>query len=245
MVRIDQSHGGSGKQARSVIDGLAADVVTLALAADIDAIASQGKLLPQNWQTLLPDNSSPYTSTIVFLVRKGNPKGIRDWGDLVAPRRLGHHPQPQDLRRRALELPGRVGLGARAARRQRGRRAEFVQRLYKQRAGVRHRRARGDHHVRAARPRRRAALPGRTRRCWRCASSAPSKLQIVVPSVSILAEPPVAVVDKVALRHGTRELARAYLATSTARRGRRSSPGTSTGRAIRRSRRATPSASRS
>jgi len=85
QVRVDQSHGGSGKQARSVIEGLAADVVTLALAADIDAIASTGKLLPLNWQSLLPDNSSPYTSTIVFLVRNGNPKGIHDWGDLVRP----------------------------------------------------------------------------------------------------------------------------------------------------------------
>src|SRR5579864_4381090 len=85
VVRIDQSHGGSGKQARSVIDGLAADVVTLGLAADIDAIAEQGKLLPLNWQSRLPDNSSPYTSTIVFLVRKGNPRGIHDWGDLVQP----------------------------------------------------------------------------------------------------------------------------------------------------------------
>src|SRR5205807_2650614 len=85
VVRVDQSHGGSGKQARSVIDGLAADVVTLALAADIDAIASMGKLLPLNWQSLLPDNSSPYTSTIVFLVHNGNPKSIRDWGELVRP----------------------------------------------------------------------------------------------------------------------------------------------------------------
>src|SRR5579863_746943 len=85
QVRIDQSHGGSATQARSVIEGLAADVVTLALAADIDVIAAQGKLLPLNWQSLLPDNSSPYTSTIVFLVRKGNPKGIRNWDDLVRP----------------------------------------------------------------------------------------------------------------------------------------------------------------
>src|SRR5260370_40397352 len=84
-VRVDQSHGGSGKQARSVIDGLAADVVTLALAADIDAIATDAKLLPLNWQTLLPDDSSPYTSTIVFVVRTGNPKSIHDWGDLVRP----------------------------------------------------------------------------------------------------------------------------------------------------------------
>src|SRR5581483_9216903 len=84
-VKINQSHGGSGKQARSVIDGLSADVVTLGLAADIDAVASQGKLLPINWASRLPENSSPYTSTIVFLVRKGNPKGIKDWGDLIKP----------------------------------------------------------------------------------------------------------------------------------------------------------------
>src|SRR5262245_61734898 len=84
-VTIKQSHGGSGKQARSVIDGLSADVVTLALAYDIDAIATQGKLLPAAWQKRLPENSSPYTSTIVFLVRKGNPKGIKDWGDLIKP----------------------------------------------------------------------------------------------------------------------------------------------------------------
>src|SRR3954463_14472912 len=84
-VKVNQSHGGSGKQARSVIDGLAADVVTLALAADIDAVATQGKLLPINWASRLADNSSPYTSTIVFLVRKGNPKGIKDWSDLVKP----------------------------------------------------------------------------------------------------------------------------------------------------------------
>ncbi|HEY0341493.1 MAG TPA: sulfate ABC transporter substrate-binding protein [Steroidobacteraceae bacterium] len=84
-VVVNQSHGGSGAQARAVIDGLQADVVTLALAADIDAIAAQGKLLPINWQSRYPDNSSPYTSTIVFLVRKGNPKGIRDWSDLIKP----------------------------------------------------------------------------------------------------------------------------------------------------------------
>ena len=151
-VRIDQSHGGSGKQARSVIDGLEADVVTLALAADIDAIAAKGKLLPLNWQSRLPDNSSPYTSTIVFLVRKGNPKGIHDWGDLCSPGIVGHHAEPQDLRRRALELPGRLGLGA--ARSPAGARPsarDFVRRLYQQRPGARHRRARLDHDVRAAR----------------------------------------------------------------------------------------------
>src|SRR6185437_307449 len=95
QVRVEQSHGGSGTQARSVIEGNAADVVTLALAADIDAIAATGRLLPVNWQSLLPDNSSPYTSTIVFVVRKGNPKAIHDWGDLVRPGVAAITPNPK------------------------------------------------------------------------------------------------------------------------------------------------------
>ena len=111
-VTIQKSHGGSGKQARAVIDGLEADVVTLALAYDIDAIAEHATSCPTDWQTRLPNNSSPYTSTIVFLVRKGNPKGIKDWDDLVKPGVAGHHAQPEDLRRRALELPRRLGLRA-------------------------------------------------------------------------------------------------------------------------------------
>ena len=111
-VTIRQSHGGSGKQARTVIDGLQADVVTLALAYDIDALVKQGKLLPANWQARLPNNSAPYTSTIVFLVRKGNPKKIKDWGDLARTGRLRDHAEPEDLGRRALEPPRRLRLGA-------------------------------------------------------------------------------------------------------------------------------------
>lgn len=111
-LRIQTSHGGSGKQARSVIDGLRADVVTLGLSGDIDSIAANARALPANWQSRLPNNSSPYTSTIVFLVRKGNPKGIRDWGDLAQARRGGGDAEPQDLGRCALELPCRLGLGA-------------------------------------------------------------------------------------------------------------------------------------
>ena len=110
-MTIKQSHGGSGKQARTVIDGLPADVVTLALAGDIDAIATNGKLLPVNWQSRLPHNSSPYTSTIVFLVRKGNPKSIKDWGDLVQAGHLGDHAESEDLGRRALELSRGAGPG--------------------------------------------------------------------------------------------------------------------------------------
>ena len=152
-VEIKQSHGGSGKQARSVIDGLQADVVTLALAYDIDEIADR-KLVAADWQKKLPHNASPYTSTIVFLVRKGNPKGIKDWDDLVRPGRQGDHAESEDLRRRALELSRRLGLcaekkwatgqGARV-------RAEHLQ----ERAGARHRRARLDHHLRRAQCRRR------------------------------------------------------------------------------------------
>ena len=117
-VRVNQSHGGSGKQARAVIEGLPADVVTLGLAGDVDAIATRGKLLPLNWQSRLPDNSAPYTSTIVFLVRKGNPKGIRDWGDLIKPGIGVITPNPKTSGRRALELPGGLGLGQASARRQ-------------------------------------------------------------------------------------------------------------------------------
>jgi phosphate-selective porin OprO and OprP len=160
-VSIRQSHGGSGKQARTVIDGLQADVVTLALAFDIDALASQGKLLPANWQSRLPHNSSPYTSTIVFLVRKGNPKGIRDWGDLARPGVSVITPNPKTSGGArwnylaawawALQQP------ATAARR---RREEFVGSLLPQRAGPRHGRARLAHHLRPARHRRRLHLLG-------------------------------------------------------------------------------------
>jgi sulfate/thiosulfate-binding protein len=109
-VSIKQSHGGSGKQARSVIDGLPADVVTLALAYDVDALHQKAKLIPADWQARLPDNSSPYYSTIVFLVRKGNPKGIRDWDDLVKEGVSVITPQPENLGRGAMELPGRLGI---------------------------------------------------------------------------------------------------------------------------------------
>ena len=206
-VHINQSHGGSGKQARSVIDGLPADVVTLALAGDIDAIAAEGKLLPLNWEQRLPNNSAPYTSTIVFLVRKGNPKNIQDWGDLVRGRR-GDHAESQDLRWCALELPRRVGVGLQQPGGTEASAREFVRAL-QERAGARHRCARLDHHLRATRHWRRCS-PGKTRRCWRSASWARDKVEIVVPSISMLAEPSVAVVDKVVLRRGTREVAQAY-----------------------------------
>jgi sulfate/thiosulfate-binding protein len=209
-VRVDQSHGGSGKQARSVIDGLAADVVTLALAADIDAIASTAKLLPLNWQTLLPDDSSPYTSTIVFLVRNGNPKAIHDWGDLVRPGVSVITPNPKTSGGArwnylaawawARAQPGADGASAR----------EFVRRLY-QNVPVLDTGARGSTTTFVQRGLGDALVAWENEAQLAVRELGADKLQIVVPSVSILAEPPVAVVDKVALRRGTREVAMAYL----------------------------------
>ena len=210
QVRIEQSHGGSATQARSVIEGLAADVVTLALAADINTIAAQGKLLPVNWQSLLPDNSSPYTSTIVFLVRRGNPKGIHDWSDLVRPGVSVITPNPKTsggarwnyLAAWAYARAQPGGDDARAR--------EFVRQLYRN-VPVLDTGSRG-----ATTPFVHARL-GDVLVAWEneallaVRELSAEQLQIVVPSVSILAEPPVAVVDKVALRHGTREVARAYL----------------------------------
>jgi sulfate/thiosulfate transport system substrate-binding protein len=217
-VRIDQSHGGSGKQARSVIDGLAADVVTLALAADIDAIASQGKLLPLNWQSLLPDNSSPYTSTIVFLVRKGNPKAIHDWGDLVRPGVSVITPNPKTSGGArwnylaawawARAQPGGSDASAR----------EFVRRLYHN-VPVLDTGARGSATTFVQRGLGDVLIAWENEALLALREVGSDKLAIVVPSLSILAEPPVAVVDEVALRHGTREVARAYLGYLYSREG--------------------------
>jgi sulfate/thiosulfate transport system substrate-binding protein len=210
-VRIDQSHGGSGKQARSVIDGLAADVVTLALAADIDAIARSGKLLPLNWQTLLPDNSAPYTSTIVFLVRAGNPKGIHDWDDLVRPGVAVITPNPKTSGGArwnylaawawARAQPGGSDQSAR----------EYLRRLYRN-VPVLDTGARGSTTTFVLRGLGDVLLAWENEAQLALRQFGADRLAIVVPSVSILAEPPVAVVDEVALRHGTREVARAYLA---------------------------------
>ena len=208
-VRIDQSHGGSGKQARSVIDGLGADVVTLALAADIDAIAAKGKLLPLNWQTLLPENSSPYTSTIVLLVRKGNPKAIRDWGDLVRPGIAVITPNPKTSGGArwnylaawawALAQPGGSEASAR----------DFVTRLYKN-VPVLDTGARGSTTTFVQRGLGDVLIAWENEAQLALRELGADKFEIVYPSISILAEPPVAVVDKVALQRGTRDIAVAY-----------------------------------
>ena len=212
-VTVQQSHGGSGKQARAVIDGLEADVVTLALAYDIDAIAEHGELLPTDWQARLPHNSAPYTSTIVFLVRKGNPKGIKDWDDLVKPGVAGDHAEPEDLGRRALELPR--GLGLRAARSRaatRRRRATFVARALS-------RTCRCSTPARAARPPPSSSAasatccsPGRTRRFLALEELGAGQVRDrrAVASASWPSRRS-RVVDKVVDKHGTRAVAEAYL----------------------------------
>jgi len=209
-VTINQSHGGSGRQARSVIDGLSADVVTLALAADIDAIANNGKLLPVNWETRLPEHSSPYTSTIVFLVRKGNPKHIKDWGDLVREGVSVITPNPKTSGGArwnylaawswAKKQPGGSDATAR----------EFVKKLY-QHVPVLDTGARGSTTTFAQRGIGDVAISWENEAWLATKELGPDKFEIVIPSISILAEPPVAVVDKVVLRRGTRTVAEEYL----------------------------------
>jgi sulfate/thiosulfate-binding protein len=209
-VTIRQSHGGSGKQARSVIDGLGADVVTLALAYDIDQIAEKGSSLPANWQARLPNNSSPYTSTIVFLVRKGNPKGIRDWGDLIKPGVAVITPNPKTSGGArwnylagwawALRQPG--GNAAKAK--------EYVTKLYRN-VPVLDAGARGSTTTFVERGIGDVLLAWENEALLAIKELGPGKFEIVAPSLSILAEPPVAVVDKVAGKHGTKEVALAYL----------------------------------
>jgi sulfate/thiosulfate transport system substrate-binding protein len=208
-VRISQSHGGSGRQARAVIDGLQADVVTLALAGDIDSIAEQARLLPVNWQQRLPDNSAPYVSTIVFLVRKGNPKQIRDWGDLVRDGVQVITPNPKTSGGARWNY-----LAAWAwAERQPGDRVdarEFVRKLY-QHVPVLDTGARGSLTTFAQREIGDVAISWENEAHLALREHGAEKFEIVVPSVSVLAEPSVAVVDKVVLRRGTREVAEAYL----------------------------------
>ncbi|MBL8398416.1 MAG: sulfate ABC transporter substrate-binding protein [Candidatus Accumulibacter sp.] len=208
-LKVKASHGGSGKQARSVIDGLEADVVTLALAFDIDAIADRG-LLPVDWQKRLPNNAAPYTSTIVFLVRKGNPKAIKDWPDLTRPGISVITPNPKTSGGArwnylaawayARKQPGGNDATAR----------EFVGRLYGNVKVL-------DSGARAATTTFVERGIGDVLIAWEneallaIKELGPAKFEIVMPSLSILAEPPVAVVEKYADKHGTRSLAQAYL----------------------------------
>jgi sulfate/thiosulfate-binding protein len=210
QVTIRQSHGGSGKQARSVIDGLEADVVTLALAYDIDQIAEKGGLLPANWQSRLPNNSSPYTSTIVLLVRKGNPKGIKDWGDLAKSGVSVVTPNPKTSGGARWNY---LAAWAWALRQPGGNEAtakEFVTRLYKN-VPVLDAGARGATTTFVERGIGDVLIAWENEALLAIKELGQDKFEIVAPSVSILAEPPVAVVDKIAGKHGTKAVAQAYL----------------------------------
>ena len=208
-LTIRQSNGGSGAQARAVIDGLEADVVTLALAYDIDVIADKAKLLPENWQSRLPNNSTPYTSTIVFVVRKGNPKGIRDWPDVIKPGVAVVTPNPKTSGGArwnylaawayALKQPGGNEDKAKA----------FIAALYKNVPVL-------DSGARGATITFSQREVGDVLLAWEdeaylVTADAPGKFEIIYPSSSILAEPPVALVEKVAAKHGTTKVAQAYL----------------------------------
>ncbi|WP_040259443.1 sulfate ABC transporter substrate-binding protein [Pseudomonas massiliensis] len=210
-VRIQQSHGGSGKQGRSVIDGLRADVVTLALAGDIDEIANLGKLLPTDWQKRLPEASTPYTSTIVFLVRKGNPKGIKDWDDLVKDGISVITPNPKTSGGARWNFLAAYAYGLKANNGDEAKAKAYVQQLFK--------------HVPVLDTGARGSTitfvnngQGDVLLAWENEAhlalkedGGADKFDIVVPSLSILAEPPVAVVDKNAEKKGTVDVATAYL----------------------------------
>jgi sulfate transport system substrate-binding protein len=209
-VRINQSHGGSGRQARAVIDGLPADVVTLALAGDIDAIAEKGKLLPINWQQRLPDNSAPYYSTIVFLVRAGNPKRIHDWNDLVRSDVQVETPNPKTSGGARWNYLAAWAWAERQPGGSEHTAREFVHRLY-QNVPVLDTGARGALTTFAQRAIGDVAVAWENEAHLALREMSASGFEIVVPSISVLAEPSIAVVDKVVLRRGTREVAQAYL----------------------------------
>lgn len=208
-LEIRQSHGGSGKQARSVIDGLAADVVTLALAYDIDEIAQRARLLPANWQARLPDNSSPYTSTIVFLVRKGNPKRIRDWNDLVRPDVKVITPNPKTSGGARWNYLAAWGYATRKYGSP-ARTRDYMTRLFRN-VPVLDSGARGSTTTFVERAQGDVLLSWENEAFLAVNELGKGKFEIVMPSLSILAEPPVAVVDSVVDRKGTRAAAEAYL----------------------------------
>ncbi|XHR30680.1 MAG: sulfate ABC transporter substrate-binding protein [Chthoniobacteraceae bacterium] len=208
-VTVNQSHGGSGKQARSVLDGLEADVVTLALAYDIDALAEK-KLLPDDWQKAFPENSSPYTSTIVFLVRKGNPKGIKDWDDLAKPGIAVITPNPKTSGGARWNYLGAWAYAAEKFNKDEAKVKDFIGKIYKN-APVLDSGARGATTTFVQRGLGDVLIAWENEAYLALKEFGPEKFEIVTPSISILAEPPVAVVDVVAKRHKTEDLAKAYL----------------------------------
>jgi sulfate/thiosulfate-binding protein len=210
-VKVQQSHGGSGKQGRSVIDGLRADVVTLALAGDIDEIANLGKLLPTDWQQRLPEASTPYTSTIVFLVRKGNPKGIKDWGDLVKNDVSVITPNPKTSGGARWNFLAAYAYGLKANNGDEAKAKAYVKELFKH-VPVLDTGARGSTitFVNNGQGDVLLAWENEAHLALKEEGGA-DKFEIVTPSLSILAEPPVAVVDKNAEKKGNTEVATEYL----------------------------------
>ncbi len=210
-LKLQTSHGGSGKQARAVVDGLEADVVTLALAADIDAIAEKGKLLPANWQSRLPNNSAPYRSTIVLLVRKGNPKNIRDWNDLVRPGVSVITPNPKTSGGARWNYLAAWTYAAKQSNGDLARTLLFISQLFRN-VPVLDTGARGSTTTFVNRGIGDVLIAWENEAHLARGEREGKDLEIVIPSISILAEPPVAIVDKNVDHHGTRKAAEAYLA---------------------------------
>ena len=208
-VVINQSHGGSGKQARAVIDGLEADVVTLALAYDVDAIADNG-LIDPNWATKLPNHSTPFTSTIVFLVRQGNPKGIKDWNDLIKPGIQVITPNPKTSGGARWNYLAAWGYALRTSGNDETRARAFMKKLYGN-VPVLDTGARGSTTTFVQRGIGDVLIAWESEALLAQKDAGPGKFEMIVPSASIVAETPVAVVDKVAQKHGTEKVARAYL----------------------------------
>jgi sulfate transport system substrate-binding protein len=209
-VTINQSHGGSGKQARSVLDGLEADVVTLALGYDVDQLYKRAKLIPENWQTLLPNNSSPYTSTIIFLVRKGNPKGIKDWSDLIKDGVSVVTPNPKTSGGARWNYLAAWGYALKHNNNDEAAAKTFLGKLFKNTA-VLDTGARGSTTSFAERQIGDVLITWENEAHLVLQEFGADKYEIVAPSLSILAEPPVAVVEDVARKHGTVEAATEYL----------------------------------
>lgn len=208
-IAINQSHGGSGKQARAVIDGLDADVVTLALAYDVDQLHKKGKLIPENWQSRLPHNSAPYTSTYVLLVRKGNPKGINDWDDLAKPGVSVITPNPKTSGGARWGYLAAWGYGLKKLGSEDAAK-DLVKKIYANTA-VLDTGARGSTLTFAERELGDVLMTWENEAYLTLKEYGKDKFEIVTPSISILAEPSVTVVDEVAKKHGTTELAKAYL----------------------------------
>ncbi len=209
-VTVKQSHGGSGKQARAVVDGLEADVVTLALAYDVDALHEFGKLIPADWQKRLPQNASPYTSTIVFLVRKGNPKGIKDWADLAKPGVEVVTPNPKTSGGARWNYLGAWGYALKQPGGSEATAKEFVKKIYAN-TKVLDSGARGSLTTFTERGIGDVLISWENEAYLATKELGPDKFEIITPSLSILAEPPVSVVDKVVDKKGTRKQATAYL----------------------------------